>query len=126
MKEFQDRNKAKKRMYSKTTLLFLLLGTILVFRGAYDVYQKEVDSRTEMERVLAQKKELLSRLGNIEHHAELLKTPAGVENEIRNKFDVVKEGEGVVVIVDKEISVLEEDTRGVVRKFFDSVVNVFR
>ncbi len=126
MKEFQDRNKVKKRMYSKTTLLFLFLGTILVFRGAYDVYQKEVESRKEMERVLTQKKELQGRLGNIEHHAELLKTPAGVENEIRNKFDVVKEGEGVIVIVDKEISVLEEDTRGVVRKFFDSVVNVFR
>jgi cell division protein FtsB len=126
MKEFQDRNKTKKRIYSKTTLFLLFFFLILVLRGSYGVYQKEAESRREMERVLQQKKELMGRLENIEHHAEMLKTPAGVENEIRHKFDVVKEGEGVVVIVDKEIPVLEQDTRGVVRKFFDSVVNVFR
>ncbi|MBU3668396.1 MAG: hypothetical protein FGM57_00335 [Candidatus Taylorbacteria bacterium] len=126
MREFQEKNTVKKRMYSKSTLFILLFLLVIVSRGAYGVYIKEKDSRAEMERILKQKEELQKRLSNIENHNEMLRTPAGVEHEIRHKFDVVKDGEGVVVIVDKEIPIIEEDKRGVIKKFFDSVVNVFR
>lgn len=126
MREFQERNKVKKRIYSKTTLLLLLLLCILVTRGAYGVYLKEKSSRQEMHRILEQKVELEQRLHAIEGHNEHLQTAAGIETEIRHKFDVVKDGEGVIVIVDKEMPIIEEDKRGIVRKFWDSVVHVFR
>ena len=126
MREFQERNKVKKRVYSKTVLLGLFLFLILITKGAFSVYAKERDSREEMERILKQKQELQARLDTMNGHNELLKTEAGVEAEIRNKFDVVKQGEGVVVIVDKEIPMIEADKRGVMKKFWDSVVNVFK
>jgi hypothetical protein len=57
--------------------------------------------------------------------SEALKSDIGVEAEIRSKFDVVKEGEGVIVIVEKDVPVKEEDKRGVLRKFWDGVKGVF-
>lgn len=126
MREFQERNKVKKRVYSKTVLFGLFLFLILITKGVFSVYAKERDSREEMERILKQKQELQVRLDTMNGHNELLKTEAGVEAEIRNKFDVVRQGEEVVVIVDKEIPMIEADKRGVMKKFWDSVVNVFK
>jgi cell division protein FtsB len=126
MREFQERNKTKSRLYSKTSLVGLIFVLTLVIRGGFGVYIKEKDSRAEMARVLAQKQELEQRLETMDQHNELLKTPTGIETEIRHKFDVVKEGEGVIVIVDKEIPIIEEDKRGIVKKFWDGVVQVFR
>ncbi len=126
MREFQERNNTKKRVYSKTVLLILFLVLILIIRGVFSVYAKENESRLEMERVLKQKEALQSRLDVMNSHNEQMKTSTGVEAEIRNKFDVVKDGEGVVVIVDKDIPMVESDKRGVIKKFWDSVVNVFR
>lgn len=99
---------------------------ILVARGAVNVYFKERESRVEMERVQLQKEELQGRYDRIKSRADQLKSDAGVEAEIRSKFDVVKAGEGVIVIVDKELPVVEEDKRGVLKKFWDSVVGVFK
>ncbi len=126
MKEFQQRNKAKKRLYSKTVLFLLLVVLVLVSRGVVNVYLKEKESRIEMERVAVQKAELENRYGQIKNRADHLESDAGIEAEIRSKFDVVKEGEGVIVIVDKELPVVEEDNRGVLKKFWDSVIGVFR
>jgi cell division protein FtsB len=126
MREFQEKNETKKKMRSVPMLALLLIIVVLVAKGAIGVYAKEKDSRTEMNRVLQQKKDLEARLDTMNQHNEQLKTEAGVETEIRNKFDVVKQGEGVIVIVDKDIPVIEEDNRGIVKKFWDSVVHVFR
>lgn len=126
MKEFQERNKVKKRLYSKTVLVVLFLLLILVARGAVSVFYKEKESRIEMDRAKVQKDELAQRYNFIKDRADQLKSEAGIEAEIRSKFDVIKEGEGVIVIVDKELPVVEEDKRGVLKKFWDSVIGVFK
>ncbi len=126
MREFQEKNKIKSRMRSKGVLAALFLVSILVVRGAYGVYQKEQASRIEMERILKQKNDLEVRLETMNQHNAQLKTQTGIEAEIRHKFDVVKEGEGVVIIVDKDIPIIEEDKRSIVKKFWDSVVHVFK
>ena len=126
MREFQERNKAKKRLYSKTVLVVLFLLLILVARGAVSVFYKERESHIEMDRAQVQKNELTQRYTFIKDRADQLQNEAGIEAEIRSKFDVIKEGEGVIVIVDRELPVVEEDKRGVLKKFWDSVVGVFK
>jgi len=46
--------------------------------------------------------DIKKREGNLESQIETLKTPEGIEEEIRSKFNVVKPGEQVILIVPEE------------------------
>lgn len=127
MKDFQEKQKktAKRKKYSKTLLLIMTLALVLLIKGVFSVYSKEQESQSEIDRIQSQKAELQKRYENITEQSDALKSDTGVESEIRNKFDVLKQGEGVIVIVDKEMPIIQEDNRSVLKKFWDSVKGVF-
>ena len=127
MKDFQEKQKKAtgRKKYSKTLLLVMTLILLLLIKGVFSVYSKEQESQSEINRIQSQKAELQKRYENITEQSDALKSDTGVESEIRNKFDVVKQGEGVIVIVDKEVPVIQEDNRSVLKKFWDSVKGVF-
>lgn len=130
MREFQERKEMKRkihrRIYSKTTLFILLCVLILTARGVINVYSKERESRRDLERVKLQRVQLSARAASVRESGDRLKTPDGIETEIRSKFDVAKEGEGVIVIVDKIIQVPEPEEKGMIQRFWDSVTSVFK
>ncbi len=126
MREFQEKQKIQKRIYSKTSILIVLVVVIFIFRGVLSVYAKERDSRMELSLLEKKKAELSDRLARVSMNNDRLKTEEGIEAEIRSKFDVVKQDEGVIVVVDEKLPVPEEDTRGVMKKFWDSVTGVFK
>lgn len=126
MREFQEKQKIKKRIYSKTSIIITLIIVIFIFRGVISVYAKERDSRMELALLEKKKTELSDRLNRVSHNNDRLKTEEGIESEIRSKFDVVKQDEGVIVVVDEKLPVPEEDTRGAIKKFWDSVTGVFK
>lgn len=74
-------------------LSILLLGTI----GAYQTWSKARDrAQTAEERylnTLKRHEQINAALGRVE-------TEEGLEEELRSRFNVAKEGEGVVVILD--------------------------
>jgi cell division protein FtsB len=125
MKEFQEKNKIRRKKRSKILLLFMFLVFVFLTRGAFNAYTKERNSRFEVERTLKEKDALDKRYQVISEQSDALKSDIGVESEIRNKFDVVKDGEGVIVIVDRDVPIIEEDKRGVLKRFWDSVRGVF-
>ncbi len=126
MKEFQEHSgKMKRKKRSKLVLLFMFVILIFLARGSMSTYFKERESRVEVSRVMKEKQELEKRYAVMSEQSEALKSDIGIESEIRSKFDVVKEGEGVIVIVEKDIPIIEGDKRGVLRKFWDSVRGVF-
>lgn len=125
MREFQERNTTKKRIYSRTSVFLLIVILILVCNGVYGVYAKEQASKAEVERVKKEQTELQARYENIEQGSEGLKSQAGVEAEIRGKFDVVKLGEGVIVVVDKNPTAIQENKQGVLKQFWNSVMGIF-
>jgi cell division protein FtsB len=125
MKEFQERAKTRRKRRSKILLLFMFLILIFLAKGAYSAYAKESESRVEVERSLKEKETLDKRYQVMSEQSDELKSNVGIESEIRNKFDVAKPGEGVIIIVDKAAPVIEEDNRGVLKRFWDSVKGVF-
>jgi len=126
MKEFQEHTgKMRRKKRSKLVLLFMLVLIIFLARGSTSTYLKERESRIEVDRVMREKVELEKRYLVMSEQSEALKSDIGIESEIRSKFDVVKEGEGVIVIVEKDTPILEGDKRGVLRKFWDGVRGVF-
>lgn len=125
MKEFQEKNRTKQKKRSKFVLLFMFVILVFLARGSMTTYLKERESRVEVSRVMKEKQELEKRYAIMSEQSEALKSEIGIESEIRSKFDVAKEGEGVIVIVEKDIPVIEGDKRGVLRKFWDGVRGVF-
>jgi cell division protein FtsB len=126
MKEFQEKKTVKRRLYSKTTMVILFFLFLLTARGVFYVYQKERLTEVEVERIQKQKEDLQKRYETIKADSERLKTDEGIESEIRTKFDVVKEGEEVIVVVDKDTPVIQEDKRGAIKKMWDSMIGVFK
>lgn len=121
MREFQEKRITKKRIYSRWAILTLLLLFCISIKGMIGAYSKVEESQVEVERVQKAKNDLQKRYEVINSQSDLLKSDIGVETEIRSKFDVVKEGEGVIVVVEKDVPAIQEDKRGVLRKFWDGV-----
>lgn len=104
MRELEHRQKLKKRMYSLPVLGILLLVTIAIGRGAYALLVKERDSARDA-RLLAEKVQTLTlREKQLTDEIAKLNTEAGIEEEIKSKFNVARAGEHVAVIVDKPAS----------------------
>lgn len=125
MREFQDKKKSRKRLYSIWTLLALLVILVLFGKGLVSAYEKEKSTKVELNRLAAQKADIESRYNNISKENDTLKTNEGVESVIRQKFDVAKKGEGVIVIVDKTIE-MPIEKKGFMRKIWDSVKGAFQ
>lgn len=100
MYDFQQRNKIKRIFYSRATIVFFCIITVLLVRGAYMVVKKEKESQRNVD--LIEQKLILAREKKEELSKDIasIQTESGVEREIRNKFSVTKEGEDVAVIVD--------------------------
>lgn len=130
MREFQERKREQQvirgRVYSKTSLLILFLILIFTARGVVNVYAKERESKRELANVELQRSQLATRAASVRESGNRLKTPEGIESEIRSKFDVAKEGEGVIVIVDKVVPISEPEQKGLIERFWNSLTSVFK
>ncbi len=98
--DFHEKRKIKRLLYSKVTLIILALLVIWLSFNVFSMYKKERDTRLrriEQREVLD---ELEGREASLKEEIERLSTERGIEQEVRSKFEVGKEGEEVVIIVD--------------------------
>ena len=126
MKNFQQKKKNKHFWYSKP-VLFILGIIVLIF--AYNVFgligkmQETIKNRQNAEQKLEnlqkEKEKLISDINK-------LKTDKGVEESIREKFGLAKEGEGMVVVVDDKTPALVENEQKPTGGFFSFFKNLFK
>lgn len=99
---------------SKTVIptigILLLLGVIIVFLGRavwslYGRYDASIDRRERVEEEYAS---LRDRLDRMEAAVASFETPEGKEAVVRTSYNVAKEGEQVVIIVDKKQESVQE------------------
>ena len=81
-------------------LLLIPIGFLAV--SVYERFEKEREVAKKRELREAELDELKGRAAALESRVERLESDRGIEAEIRDRFDVVKEGEQVVVILDNE------------------------
>lgn len=113
MREFKQRRKFKKKLYSKFVIFLLVLVIILLAKGTWGIFQKSRESDKRLEISQERLIELKKRQSAVVSRIEILKTSTGVEEEIRTKYDVAKEGEHVIIIVQDDDSVEEaEEPKG--------------
>jgi cell division protein FtsB len=101
MLEFQEKIKLRKFLYSRITLIVLLVILFFLVRAVWSVYQKQEMTRENLTRTTANFNNLQARQEMLSTEIERLKTESGKEQEIREKYGLVRPGEEVMVVVDK-------------------------
>lgn len=100
MIEFQKRKRIKNIIYSPVVLIVLVLVLAFLIRGSWNLRDKAIISKGNLEREKIELQKIVDRKNNLESSIEYLKTDQGVENEIRSKFRATREGEKLAVIID--------------------------
>ncbi len=121
MKEFQQKRKIRRFLYSRVSVLILFILVVLTAKAMYGVYDKERESRKNVSRAQEELSSLQERRKALETKVTRLQTPEGREAEIREQFPVAKPGERMVVIVENQSSESAEPLpkKSLFTKFFD-------
>ena len=104
MREFQERRRVKRLLHSRYAIVALVVVCLFLAHGVWDVYGKYEKSKEIADRASTNLAELQSRQDSLSQSIDALGTTEGKENEIRDRFGVVKAGEKVVVVVDASTS----------------------
>lgn len=96
----KSENLFKKFIYSRPAFIIGLLILFFLIYSAVGMAEKKRETRINKELVEAELIKLEKQQTSLKANIENLNTEEGKESAIREKFRVVKEGEGLVVIVD--------------------------
>ena len=100
MATFQQRRDPMRLMWRRLLALGLFILVIIALRGVWGVYEKSNDSYALKMEAEAKLEELQKRESELRADIANLRSEKGVEAELRERYDLAAEGEGVVVIVD--------------------------
>ncbi len=108
MLEFQEKRKIKRFFYSPVVLVCLLILILFLLKMVWSVYEKQALTKDNLAKTAASFEGLQAREKMLSLSIDKLKTDSGIEQEIREKYGLVKPGEEVIVIVDGEDSTSSE------------------
>lgn len=102
MLEFQDKKRFRRILYSRITFILVVILCVFVGKATFSMYQS--NNLTEEKRKIAESELMAVKARESSLRAQIisLKTERGVEEELREKFRVVKNGEGVIIVVDQD------------------------
>ncbi len=102
MRDLQERKRLRDILRSPVVATLLFIALLFLLEGNYGVFKKNQlakAGRDESDQRLILLKKNRDRLTA---SLEKLKTGRGVEEELRDKFQITKSGEGVLIVVDQE------------------------
>jgi cell division protein FtsB len=102
MIEFQEKRRLKRFLYSKFTLIVLIIFIGFLLNAVWGVYQKQRLAKDNSDKVATALESLQGREETLSEEIGRLKQPSGIEEEIRKKYGLVKPGEEVIMIVSKD------------------------
>lgn len=125
MAEFAKDKKVNKLIYSRAALLLVIVVVLMLGLSVISVFQKRQEAHTKAQSAENEYNTLLDRRAHTEAEIKRLQTDTGVEQAIRDKYRAVKDGEELVVVVDKtdQANALKA-TQNV--SFFTRIVNWFK
>ncbi len=131
MFDFYEKRKIRSFLYSKVFIFCILLATIFLSISVHNRYTVASEMHEKLEKRKAELEELKGRAALLESKVEYMKDERGIEEEIRSRFDVAKEGEQVIILLDEEkkekIIATSSDTRNEPvtneeKSFFDRLI----
>ena len=124
MREFKDKRKRKEKLYSFWSVLALFIVFLFLVRGVWNIYQKEKESANLDSDSRAKLESLNSQADQLNSNISKLSTDAGIDEELRQKYGVVKPGEEMIVVVPQDATTSTSTPSGF-SKFFDKIKSFF-
>ena len=115
----------KKKLSPRAILAFLLSSIVafLLFFSVSNVSQKYFGIRGNIKKLQEDKSILEKKRQNLQEINILLDTPDGIEQSLRNKYNVVKPGEGIIIVTGAGLSdEIPPEKRGV-SKWWDDILH---
>lgn len=127
MKELQHKQKVKRRMYSMPVLIGLFILLVILGKGVIGVLEKERTSREHVKDLEEKALALTMRSQELEGDIKSLDTEEGVMRELKQKYNVVEEGEMVVVVVEdvRSATTTSEAEEGWISGFWTNIRGLF-
>jgi cell division protein FtsB len=124
---FRRKRKIISRLYSKTSLLIAVFLLIILIRPTWNILEKYFSSGQNLKEIQSELEKLKGRERYLQAEVDRLKSKEGTEKEILSKFDVVREGEEIAVIVPpEETENIEEEKKSFWQKFKDFLADLFK
>lgn len=101
MFDFHEKRKLRKIFFSKPVIGLIFLCAFLLSFSVYDRYVVSREIQAKLDARYEELEELEMRAATLSTKVSYLEDERGIEEELRNRFDVAKEGEQVVILVDK-------------------------
>ena len=108
--------------YNRITLLVLIVLVVLLGFTVFEIWGKERESAVRQADAVRELHEVEGRAAALGADLAILDTPRGKEALVRNTFDVAKEGEEVIVVLDAlPATTTEEKSSGGIFSWFLSL-----
>lgn len=121
MARFRDRYDPLKLFFKRVGTLILIMVVVFAGLGVWRIYEKERESRALRQEAEGELAHLQKQAALLERKTTQLKTDRGKETLLRDQYEVGRQGEGLIVIVEPptpEIPPPEPTFLDKVRKFF--------
>jgi cell division protein FtsB len=122
---FYERRKLRRVLYSKPAVVVLLLIAVFLGNAAYNAWDKASIAKNKRMEVAAELGVLQAREAMLRERIAYLETDKGKEEELRKQFDVGKDGEYAIVVVEKEANVPLDANRDTEKSFFERILDWF-
>lgn len=101
MREFQEKRRREKRIYSPLVIAGLVILTLVMAKASWNVLWKKAESERKYNEAREALQKLDAREAMLLKSIEELETETGREKEIREKFRMTKEGEELIIVLDE-------------------------
>jgi cell division protein FtsB len=123
---FRRRRKIVSRLYSKTSLIIAFVLLIILIRPTWNILGKYFASDQSLKDIEGELEQLREREQYLQSEVQRLKSKEGTEKEILSKFDMVREGEEIAVILPPaETDNSEKEKKSFWQKFKGFFANLF-
>jgi len=126
MLDFKRKNKGIQKIYLKVIIVILAVLVLFAGNATWNLYLKYSEAKFNREIAQKELEKLQKREQDLLTELNKLSNDRGVEEELRKKFGIVREGEEVVVIVEAPEGSGTENSNAANKKgFFRNLLNIF-
>lgn len=100
MARFRDRYDPLRLFFKRVGTLALFIVVVLAGLGVWSIHVKERESRALREEAEVERAHLEAQAAQLQDKTAQLKTDRGKEELLRDQYDVGRQGEGLIVIVE--------------------------